>query len=201
MDLFITLAAKDQLWRNNGDGTFIEVTAQAGVENADYGRGIAWGDYNNDGFIDLYISRGYNDTEDSVSWEGLNLMFSDEEISDEDGLDFTTSGDEVTFDLYLQQCRRPVKVFIGSLKNIPTGIPFTLKGSEASGKPEYVSGKDVGFFIWKDSNGWHIRWSTDESSMYFYGKITSTEGFTAIRVYLRPFESSRALMCHHETQE
>jgi len=47
------------LYRNNGDGTFTDVTQRAGVEAAGlFGMGVAVGDYDNDGFPDLYIA-GY----------------------------------------------------------------------------------------------------------------------------------------------
>ncbi|GAB4452906.1 MAG: CRTAC1 family protein [Armatimonadaceae bacterium] len=47
------------LYHNNGDGTFTDVTAGSGLDtDLGYGQGIAVGDYNNDGFDDLYIS-GY----------------------------------------------------------------------------------------------------------------------------------------------
>ena len=50
----------DALYRNQGDGTFVNVSAAAGMIQAVNGKGIAWGDYNNDGFVDLYIARGAN---------------------------------------------------------------------------------------------------------------------------------------------
>ena len=46
----------NRLYRNNGDGTFIDVTQRSGVGDAGYGMGVTVGDYNNDGFIDLYIT-------------------------------------------------------------------------------------------------------------------------------------------------
>lgn len=49
---------KDVLYRNNGDGTFTDVTAQAGINNSMLGMGLAVGDYNNDGFADMYVT-GY----------------------------------------------------------------------------------------------------------------------------------------------
>jgi len=45
----------DELYRNGGDGRFRRVTAPSGLVEADYGQGVAWGDFNNDGFDDLYI--------------------------------------------------------------------------------------------------------------------------------------------------
>jgi enediyne biosynthesis protein E4 len=49
---------KDVLYRNNGDGTFTDVTEKAGIANSMIGMGLAVGDYNNDGWSDLYIT-GY----------------------------------------------------------------------------------------------------------------------------------------------
>jgi hypothetical protein len=44
------------LYRNNGDGTFADVTVQAGVGDTGYGMGAAVGDYDNDGDEDLYVT-------------------------------------------------------------------------------------------------------------------------------------------------
>lgn len=44
----------NRLYRNNGDGTFTDVTRQAGLEGIGYSIGMAVGDYNNDGYEDLY---------------------------------------------------------------------------------------------------------------------------------------------------
>jgi hypothetical protein len=48
----------DALYRNNGDGTFSDVTARAGIRGGFRGMGLAVGDYDNDGRPDLYVS-GY----------------------------------------------------------------------------------------------------------------------------------------------
>jgi hypothetical protein len=45
-----------RLYHNNGDGTFTDVAAKAGVLNEMWGKGAAWGDYDNDGDPDLYVS-------------------------------------------------------------------------------------------------------------------------------------------------
>ncbi len=46
----------NRLYRNNGDGTFTDVTVQAGLEGKGYGMGVAVGDYDNDGHEDLYVT-------------------------------------------------------------------------------------------------------------------------------------------------
>ena len=44
------------LFHNNHDGTFTEVTEKAGVANERWGFGVAVGDYDNDGWPDLYVT-------------------------------------------------------------------------------------------------------------------------------------------------
>ena len=44
------------LYRNNGDGTFTDVTEKAGVGDRGYGMGCVFGDYDNDGDLDLYVT-------------------------------------------------------------------------------------------------------------------------------------------------
>jgi hypothetical protein len=46
---------RNYLFRNNGDGTFTDVTLRAGVEGAGWGNGAVAADYNNDGFVDLFV--------------------------------------------------------------------------------------------------------------------------------------------------
>src|SRR5262245_12025767 len=47
----------DLLYRNNGDGTFTDVSKKAGVANpAGKGLGVAFGDFDNDGWLDLFVT-------------------------------------------------------------------------------------------------------------------------------------------------
>jgi hypothetical protein len=45
-----------RLYRNNGDGTFTDVSARSGLDVQMYGMGVAVGDYDNDGWDDIYIT-------------------------------------------------------------------------------------------------------------------------------------------------
>ena len=50
-------AHPSELWRNNHDGTFTNVAPLLGLADMGYVKGVAWGDFNNDGRPDLYVSR------------------------------------------------------------------------------------------------------------------------------------------------
>jgi hypothetical protein len=50
------IQAPNQLFRNEGDGTFFDVGERAGVTNLGYTKGVTFGDYDADGHVDLYIS-------------------------------------------------------------------------------------------------------------------------------------------------
>jgi hypothetical protein len=54
-----TAQNNDQLYRNNGDGTFTNVTVEAGITIEGFGLGLAIGDVNKDGFPDIYVSNDY----------------------------------------------------------------------------------------------------------------------------------------------
>src|SRR5690349_19693300 len=47
---------RNALYRNNRDGTFTDVTVKAGVTGGTFGMGVAAGDYDNDGFPDLFVT-------------------------------------------------------------------------------------------------------------------------------------------------
>jgi len=48
--------ASNRLYRNNGDGTFTDVTEQTGVGFKGHGMGVAWADYDNNGTLDLVVT-------------------------------------------------------------------------------------------------------------------------------------------------
>ncbi len=49
-------ASAARLYRNNGNGTFTDVTRQVGLDVRGWGMGVTVGDYDNDGFDDLYLT-------------------------------------------------------------------------------------------------------------------------------------------------
>src|SRR5579859_7445130 len=48
---------RNALYRNNRDGTFTDVTEKAGVGGGGYGQGVAVGDYDRDGYPDIYVTQ------------------------------------------------------------------------------------------------------------------------------------------------
>jgi hypothetical protein len=59
LDLFVcNYGNSNLLYHNNGDGTFTRVTAGSPVNDAANSVGCAWGDYDNDGFLDLFVANG-----------------------------------------------------------------------------------------------------------------------------------------------
>ena len=100
---------RDALLRNNGDGTFSDVSKETGAFDPGYGMSATWGDIDNDGNLDIYVS----DVHSSQRWYGQSAtlykylltsvqqgtMLEDfgvyEEIYDNVGMDWSNYGDKV----------------------------------------------------------------------------------------------------------
>jgi hypothetical protein len=59
-DLFVTNYGKNILYHNNGNGTFTDVTAKAGVAGGGWSVSAGFFDYDNDGHLDLFVTRYMN---------------------------------------------------------------------------------------------------------------------------------------------
>ena len=57
VDLYVTSYGKNILYHNNGDGTFTDVTAGAGVSGGGWSVSAGFFDYDNDGYLDLFVTR------------------------------------------------------------------------------------------------------------------------------------------------
>ena len=70
-DLYATNYGFSKLYRNNGDGTFADVTSQRmdGHDSPFRSLGCAWGDYDRDGYVDLVVVRHiYEDDPEILEW-------------------------------------------------------------------------------------------------------------------------------------
>ena len=83
---------KDMFFRNKGDGTFEEMAQKVGIadEKRYYGLGAIWGDYDNDGWLDLYVA---DDGTPNYLYKNLrNGAFSD--VTFESGTGYSGGGVE-----------------------------------------------------------------------------------------------------------
>ncbi len=84
LDLFVNVDfIANQLWLNQGDGQFVDQAVQAGVDSAWNEMGLAAGDYDRDGDIDLFVSNIYGWS----TGERVNLLYRNQ-----------TNGSNVSFD-------------------------------------------------------------------------------------------------------
>lgn len=72
LDVFVANYGRNQLYRNLGDGTFIEVAASLGLDVENHAVGADWGDFDNDGDLDLFIAAYVGSTPDQ---QPMNMLF------------------------------------------------------------------------------------------------------------------------------
>ncbi|WP_052561165.1 FG-GAP-like repeat-containing protein [Candidatus Brocadia sinica] len=186
MDYFSGGYGKDKLYRNNGNGTY-SLNSSFIVKNENVlCRGVAWGDYNNDGFVDLYVSRGNNDYHETLFWDQTKIVFSFTKFTDPGEVTFRCdSGSTITFDLLIGNRLKPASVYIGSEKRNPSQIPFNLSSDEVTGTPVINTGQEDAFFVWKEDtdNVWHIQWTeaTNAIGPGFWGHIVSDGNFSQVK--------------------
>jgi enediyne biosynthesis protein E4 len=157
------LGETDLLYHNRGDGTFEEVSRKAGVDDANkyYGLGAIWGDYDNDGWPDLYVA---NDS-------GPNYLYRNkhdgtfEEVGMLSGAAVSSDGQEqgsmgVDWGDYLHDGR--LSMFVTNFTEQPDALYRNLGAqgfSEVSyaaklARPTYeLVGWGTGFFD-MDNDGW-----------------------------------------------
>jgi enediyne biosynthesis protein E4 len=130
------IPARHALYRNNGNGTFTDVTDKAGVPGTGYGLGCVWGDYDNDGFPDLFVTQyGRN----ILYHNNGNAMFTD--VTDKAGVAGTESGafhSGATFFDYDRDGR--LDLYVGSYVNLGDKRYCNLGGVLSSCAPSVYRG-------------------------------------------------------------
>ena len=77
IDIVVTAYGRNTLFRNNSNGTFTDISIQSGIgAEAGFWTGASWGDFNKDGFIDLYVC-GYVEYE-SQETENISSQYAAE---------------------------------------------------------------------------------------------------------------------------
>ena len=179
----------DNLYHNNGDGTFTDVSKQAGVDDAErrYGLTSIWSDFNNDGKLDLFVT---NDGEANYLYQGDGAgKFEDVALlagvaANEDGLEQANMG--IAYGDYLHTGRMSLAlshfdVEYTALYTNEGGMNFT-DNSIASGIARGTQGS-VGWgvaFVDFANNGWQDFF---EVTGHVYPQVDSSH--TATR-YLQP---------------
>ncbi len=153
----------DLLYHNRGDGTFEEVSKKAGVGDPKhrYGLGVVWGDYDNDGWPDLYVA---NDA-------GPNFLYHNkhdgtfEEVGLLTGVALSSDGQElgsmgVDFGDYLHEGR--LSIYVTNFTDQPNNLyhnlgaqGFTDVGwASKTAQPAYPYVKWGTGFVDFDNDGW-----------------------------------------------
>ncbi|MCQ3975047.1 MAG: hypothetical protein DPW09_16530 [Anaerolineae bacterium] len=172
-----------RLYRNLGDGTFTQTTTTAGFSQGHWPNSVAWGDYDNDGDLDIFFSRGYPAIQDSLIWNTntITAIISPPSTGQE-GLIFTTTTPTASFDLWKTDRRQyRSEVTLGNTNQRPPAVPFTLDDATAHfGQPTSTSGIT---FVWRDdpTTPWNIRWQRPSVAGYELVSVITTPGeFTEV---------------------
>ena len=152
----------NSLLRNNGDGTFSDVTESAGLLSFHPTQTAEWGDFNNDGWLDLYIGNESNESNAHPSELYLNQQDGTfENVANQAGVDVigyikgVTLGDYNNnrfIDLYISRLGEPNILFKNNGLN-KDGIPQFTNVTENAGVAEPIVSFPTWFWDY-NNDGW-----------------------------------------------
>ena len=117
-DLYLTNFGRNQLYRNNGDGTFTDVTTQAGVGDSHWSVSASFGDYDLDGYLDLYVANYLDyqvETAHACSLEGVHIYCGPHEYPGASDTFYRNNGDGTFTDITARSGVRNVGKGLGVL--------------------------------------------------------------------------------------
>ncbi|HEX7736244.1 MAG TPA: CRTAC1 family protein [Ktedonobacteraceae bacterium] len=171
IDIFVSSSGKNSpchLFRNNGDGTFTDVAVEAGIADLNRDGGVmdaVWGDYDNDGWPDLYI----------VKWSAHNHLFHNNhdgtftDVTEVSGTGYTGNGngaiwfdynEDGLLDLYIGNYFRPendlwhlktTRIMHNDFENARNGGPNVLYRNNGDGTFTNVAPQ-----LGVDDTGWTL---------------------------------------------
>jgi hypothetical protein len=161
---WLTFGYPNSLLRNNGDGTFADVTDSAGVLEAVPGQTASWGDFDNDGWLDLYVGAetrpgGRTTFTSQLFHNNRDGTFTN--VAADVGLDVVGYVKAVAWgdydndnrlDLYVSRFREPNQLFHNEGQSASGQWSFVDKGAHA-GVQEPIDSFPSWFFDF-DNDGW-----------------------------------------------
>jgi enediyne biosynthesis protein E4 len=140
VDLFVTNVGECRLFKNRGNGAFEDVAQQAGVKGRfDWYSGVTFGDYDNDGFLDLFVS-GYLDPaqmlnpQKECNWKGHSVYCGPPGMKGAPDILYHSNGDGTFSDVTAIAGVRD--------KDLLFGFTATFEDFDNDGKPDLFVAND-----------------------------------------------------------
>ncbi len=183
-DLFVANydGQHDYLYHNNGNSTFTKILTGPEVTDNDWGSGCAWGDYDNDGYLDLYVTNGnspnrlYHNNGDGTFTLSSTLP------SLENGLSYGCGWADFDNDGYLDLFVSKIQSANALFKNV-NGQTFTRVTNDIVGQEGYISINGV----WGDYNNdgkidLFVANTGGSNNNYLYKNVSTGNNYTICKL-------------------
>ena len=228
LDLY--MVGSNRLWKNDGpdpygEYTFTDVTSGAGIESYSHVTAVGWGDYDNDGFVDLYIARGENWNDGNAVYypnalyrnEGdgtFTNVTADAGVAETGhpsysrGVAWADYNDDGWLDLYVANYRQQLNYLyenngdgtftdVAPEKGVADGIPRSQENLDPYDRPGHSVGAIWGDYdcdgdldLWV-TNLNHKDWRTSDDSLLYRNDGAPDYAFTNVRgsagIQLKPY--------------